>query len=108
MFDQMKDMGKLLKQAKEMRSKMKDVQKQLKKTTVTGRDNKNWVEVVLTGELDCTSVQITANEAFDPKNKSELEKSLLQAFNNAAKASKEIASKQLSEVSGGMNIPGLT
>ena len=108
MFDQMKDMGKLLKQAKEMRSKMKDVQKQLKKVSVTGRDNKSWVEVVLTGELDCTSVTVLANEALSPINKTELEKAMLQAFNNAAKASKDIATKQLAEVSGGMNIPGLT
>jgi DNA-binding YbaB/EbfC family protein len=108
MFDQMKDMGKLLKQAKDMRSKMKDVQKKLKTVTVSGQDKNGMIEVTLTGELECTSVKILNNSILDLNNISTLEKALVQAFNTAAKTSKTTASKELSSVTGGLNIPGLT
>ena len=51
-------MGKLVKQAKEMKSKMKNVQDELKDVNVTGRSAAGNVEVILTGELVCTSIKI--------------------------------------------------
>ncbi len=108
MFDGLKDMGKLMKQAKDMRSKMKDVQKQLKHVRTQGRDNRGWVEAEADGELNFTYIKIIADEALDFKNKSDLERAIAQAVNEAAKKSKDIATQKLSEVSGGLNIPGLT
>ena len=108
MFDGLKDMGKLMKQAKEMRSKMKDVQKQLKTVITTGRDNKGWVEAECDGELNFTAIKILSDEALEIRNKADLQNSLKQAVNEAAKKSKDIATQKLSEVSGGLNIPGLT
>lgn len=107
MFEGIKDMGKLLKQAKEMKSKMKSVQNELKKMTVTGLSKKRKAKVILTGELEC--VEIT----FDPElntreNCKALAKELKEAFNDAAVQAKGLATNKLSDISKGMDIPGLT
>ena len=108
MFESIKDMGKLLKQAKEMKEKMQKVQKELKGLRMTGRDSTNSVEAVLTGELDCVELNILNESLLSPGNKKSLEKAVMNAVNDAAKRSKDIAAAKLSEVSGGLNIPGLT
>lgn len=108
MFESIKDMGKLMKQAKEMKDKMQKVQKELKTLRMTGRDRSNAVEVVLTGELDCVELTILNESLLSPGNKRSLEKALMDAVNDAAKRSKDVATSKLSEVSGGLNIPGLT
>ena len=106
MFDGIKDIGKLMKQAKEMKSKMKEVQSQLKTVQVEGFDRSKRVKVVLTGELECVDVSI--DDALLSGGKENLENLLKQAFNDAAEKSKKLATSKLSDISGGLNIPGLT
>ena len=101
MFEGLKDMGKLMKQAKEMKSKMKTIQEQLKKTVVTGTSKDGSIIVSLTGELECVGVEIKA-EGMDNKT---LEASMKHAFNDAAKKSKDLAASQLSAVSGDLQLP---
>ena len=105
MFENLKDMGKLMKQAKEMKDKMKDIQEKLKKTKVSGKSENGRIVVELSGELECLSVQIdpalvSANQTIA------LQKSLQKAFNDAAAQAKNIATSELSSVSGGLNLPG--
>jgi nucleoid-associated protein EbfC len=104
MFDGLKDMGKLMKQAKEMKSKMKDVQDELKKVIVKGTSRSGKVQVEMTGELDCRSVSI-ADDLL--ANKSQLESELVDAINSATKNSKDIATQKLSAITGGLNLPGM-
>jgi nucleoid-associated protein EbfC len=106
MFDGLKDMGKLMKQAKEMKSKMKDVQAQLKNTQVTGTALNDKIKVVLTGDMDCVAVNIDPT-LFDANQGSSLENGLKKAFSEALKNAKTTASSQLSAISGGLNLPGL-
>jgi DNA-binding YbaB/EbfC family protein len=108
MFDGLKDMGKMMKQAKEMRAKMKVIQSKLKKLKISGIDKRGLIKVILTGELECIGVHILNDEILKPSNKEMLEKAIEQAMNKAAGESKKIATSNLSEVSGGLNIPGLT
>lgn len=106
MFDGLKDMGKLMKQAKEMKSKMKDVQKNLKKLIVVGTSLNDQVVVEMTGELDVVSLKVV-DELWDAGNKDKILKAIVNATNNAAEKSKAEASKQLSAVSGDFNLPGM-
>ena len=106
MFDGLKDMGKLLKQAKEMKSKMKEVQEQLKKVRVSATAANDKIKIVVTGELEVVELSIDPT-LLEPKNASNLEKSLLRAFNEATNKAKALATQKLSEVSGGLDIPGL-
>jgi DNA-binding protein YbaB len=57
MFEKFKDMGNLVKQAKEMKKKMEEVQNELKTLRFVGEVN-NLVKVALTGELDCVAVKV--------------------------------------------------
>ncbi len=108
MFDGLKDMGKMMKQAKEMRAKMKVVQGKLKKLKVSGVDKRGILRVILTGELDCVGVEILNPDVLKEANKEMIEKAIEQAINKAAGESKKVASSNLSDVSGGLNIPGMT
>jgi DNA-binding YbaB/EbfC family protein len=106
MFEGLKDMGKLLKQAKEMKEKMKKVQEELKKVKVTATTQNERIKVVMTGELQVTEISIDA--FFLATDKKEiLEKSIAKAFNDASEKAKQVASTKLSAVSGDLNLPGM-
>ena len=107
MLDKFKDMGKLVKQAKEMKDKMKKVQGELKNTRVTGSDRSGKVTVVLSGELECLTVSIDPS-FHSSADKVTLEQALREAFNKAANDAKGLATNRLSDISAGLNIPGLT
>jgi len=104
MFEGIKDMGKLLKQANEMRSKMKTVQDELKTIRVSGSSAGGKVTVELTGELECLSVTIDPSLLSDG---SALQKDLVKAINDASKKAKDVAATKLSAVTGGLNLPGM-
>ena len=76
MFEGLKDMGKLLKQAGEMKSKMKTIQDELKRVSVTGSAEGGKIEVVLSGELECLDVRIDPSLA---SNVGALQKALVRA-----------------------------
>ena len=107
MFNQMKEMGNIMKKAKQMKSDMKKVQDELKDQKVLGKDKTGTVKVLLTGELECIGVQVT-DEWFETSKKEKLQKALQQAFNEAATSAKSTANSKLSKISEGLNIPGLT
>ncbi len=106
MFEGIKDMGKLLKQAKEMKEKMKKVQDELKKVKVTSTVLNERIKVVMTGELEVTEVFIDATLLASDK-KDMLEKNLLKAFNDASEKAKGVATTKLSAVSGDLGLPGM-
>lgn len=99
------DMGKLMKQVGEMKSKMGVVEKELKNTVLIGKSRDDQVEVELTGKMIIKKVSI-GDELVG--NKNQLEKSVFEAFENALKEASTLASDKLSGVTGGINIPGLT
>ena len=102
----MKDMAKLMKQAKDMKSKMKQVQKDLKNVKIEVEKLNGAVKVVMTGEMDVVDLNID-DSLLDPSKKKNLEKVLIEAVNEASNKAKESATLKLSDVTGGLNIPGL-
>ena len=112
MFGKLKDMGNLVKKAKEMKDEMKKVQDSLKNEKIMGENSKKTVKVLLNGELECLGIQITpeliAAATKGEKEKKVLEKEISEAFNTTSKKAKELASNKLSKISQGLDIPGLT
>ena len=106
MLDKMKDMGKLLKDAQQMKKKMKVVQDELKKTIVYGKSKNVLVMVSMTGELDVVKVDIDPSLIVTEKADI-LKKSVLEAINDASAKAKKLATSRLSEISKGMNLPGM-
>jgi DNA-binding YbaB/EbfC family protein len=107
MLEELKDMGKLLKQAKEMKNKMKKVQDELKKVRVTSASKDGKIAVIMSGELEVVELKIDPSY-LNPSQAKNFSDELQKLFNAAANKAKEIASGKLSEISGGLNIPGLT
>ena len=112
MFGKLKDMGNLVKQAKEMKNEMEKVQASLKDEKVKVENKKGTIKIAMTAEIACIGILIDptvlAEASKSESKKKEFEKELTQTYNNAAEKAKKIASDKLAKISQGMNIPGLT
>ena len=97
----------MLRQAQELQSKLAKVQKDLETLTVEASSGGGAVKVVMTGHQKLKSVKI-APEAVDPKEVEMLEEMVLAAINEALDKSRDEAGRQMSSITGGLKIPGLT
>ena len=93
----------MLSKAKEMQSKMQEVQNAIKKIEVEGVAGGNLVKVVLSGDYEMKSI-IISDEA--KKEKEEIVNDLIKAaYNNAKEKLKKRSSEELLKVTGGVNLP---
>ena len=77
----MTNFSDMLSKAKAMQEKMKEVQDQIKKIEVEGVSGGNLVKVVLTGDYELKSIEIT--EAARQENQNIINDLIIAAFNNA-------------------------
>jgi len=99
-------MGDLLKQAQEMQSRMAKIQEELASKTVQGSAGGGMVQVTVNGQLNITAVQIEAS-VINPSEKDMLEDLMLAAVNDGMRKARELASSEMSKLTGGLKIPGL-
>jgi hypothetical protein len=92
-------------QAMDMQKKMKELQKQLQKQTIEVSNNS--VTVVMNGEQKIVSITINPL-ALETGKKDILEKAIISATNEAQEKIQKIAVDEMSKITGGLNIPGLT
>ena len=97
----MKDMGGLMKQAKQMQEQLKKVQKELEKELVTGESGNGMVEVIMTGSQKCLEVKFDADRVRDLSN-DRLQSLVLQAVNDALERSRKLMAKKMGPISGGL------
>ena len=99
-------MNDLVPQAKIMKKKMDQVQENLKEMTVDASSGGGMVKVVVNGASELTSIEIDPSviNAEDPEMLQDL---ILTAVNEGVKMSKELAESEMSQVTGGVNIPGM-
>lgn len=97
----------MMKQALEMRSKLEKAQKELAKKTVEVEVGKGAVKVVANGHLRILSLKIDPS-VVNPDKTGDLEKLVLKGINDAMDEAQEMAAKDLKQITGGLNIPGLT
>lgn len=95
----------LMRQARQFQEKMEKIQQELEKATVEASSGGGAVTVVMTGQQQLQSVKISPEAAGDAEM---LEDLVITAMNEALKKSKELAASRLGELTGGLNIPGLT
>jgi DNA-binding YbaB/EbfC family protein len=103
----MKGMGNMLKQAQKLQSKMLKLQEELAEKTVETTAGGGMVTVVANGKQQLVSLQIE-KEVVDPEDVEMLQDLIIAAVNDALTKSQEMASTEMSKLTGGMNIPGLT
>ena len=99
MFDKMKQAGSLMKQ-------MNSLKKKIDKLETLSESKDGRIQVTIQGTSKIKSIKID-DEFLENISSKDLEKSLINtvndALNNAEKSSKQI----MSEMTGGLNIPGL-
>lgn len=95
-----------IRQARELKSRMDKIQKEMDKTLVEGEAGKGAVKITMTGQMKVKSVKIDP-EVIDPKNEKKLEELVQKAIADAIEKSQKEAARQLKELTGGLKIPGL-
>ena len=103
----MKGMGNMMKQAQKLQTKMLRLQEELAEKTVETSAGGGMVKVVANGKQQVVSLQIE-KEVVDPEDVEMLQDLILAAVNDALTKSQEMVSAEMSKLTGGLNIPGLT
>ena len=99
----MTNFSDMLSKAKIMQEKMKEAQDQIKKIEVSGVSGGNLVKVILKGDYEIKSIEIT--EAAKKENQEIINDLIIAAFNNAKENLKKKTAEELSKVTGGLNLP---
>ena len=99
----MTNFSDMLSKAKIMQEKMKEAQDQIKKIEVSGVSGGNLVKVILKGDYEIKSIEIT--EAAKKENQEIINVLIIAAFNNAKENLKKKSAEELSKVTGGLNLP---
>tara|TARA_B100000282_G_C31350406_1_gene317526 strand:- start:96 stop:413 length:318 start_codon:yes stop_codon:yes gene_type:complete len=100
----MNDFNKILEKAKEIETKMKESQENLKKIEVIGVSAGEEVKVFLNGDGEMTKLYIS-DKIFNEEK--EIIKDLIIAAHNDAKTKlKSKTSEEISKATGGIGIPG--
>ena len=100
----MTDFKKILDKAKEIETKMKESQKNIKKIRVEGISGSNSVKVTLDGEGEMQKIEISDEIIKDEK--SIVEDLIVAAHNNAKAQLKTKTNEEISKATGGFGIPG--
>jgi len=102
----MKGMGNMLKQAQKLQLKMDKLQEELSGKSVEATAGGGMVKVVANGKQQVLSIQIE-KEVVDPDDVEMLQDLVLAAVNDALTRSQEMATSEMSKLTGGLNIPGM-
>ena len=100
----MTDFSKILDKAKELESMMKDSQEKIKKIKVEGISGGGAVKLILNGEGEILSLNISPKIFKEENNVVE---DLIKAAHNNAKSQLKIkTSEEISKATGGLGVPG--
>jgi DNA-binding YbaB/EbfC family protein len=86
---------------------MAQLQEELESATVTATAGGGVVSVVVTGKLTLESIEIDP-EVVSPDDVDILQDLITAAVNEGLSNAQEMVSSRMSELTGGLNIPGLT
>ena len=107
MARQFGNMGNMMKQAQKLQADMERLQEELGSQTVEGTAGGGMVKAVVTGKQEVVSIEIE-KEVVDPEDVEMLQDLVTAAVNEALRKSREMMTEQMTKLTGGINIPGLT
>jgi len=97
----------LMEQAQNLQSKVSEIQEQLADKIVTGSAGGDMVTVEANGAQEIISINI--EESLMASGDTEMLQDLVAAaVNEALRRSRELATEEMSKLTGGLRIPGLT
>ena len=100
----MTDFNKILNKAKELETKMKESQDNIKKIRAEGVSGTNSIKVILDGDGEMYKIEIS--DEILKEDKSIIEDLIVAAHNNAKSQLKTKTTEEISKVTGGIGIPG--
>ena len=99
----MDNFSDMLSKAKAMQEKMKEAQDQRKRIEVEGVSGGNLVKVLLSGDYELKSIQIS--DAAKRESQEIINDLIIAAYNNAKDNLKKKSAEELSKATGGLNLP---
>jgi hypothetical protein len=96
-----------LRQIQELQAKMIKAQEELGKTNVEVTAGGGAIKIVVNGHQQFQSISISP-EVVNPEDVDFLQDLVLAACNEAVQKSQEMAAQNMSKLTGGLKIPGLT
>ena len=100
----MTDFTKILGKAKELESKMRESQQKIKEIRIEGVSGTNSVKLVLDGEGEMQSIELS--EQILKEDKTVIEDLIVAAHNSAKSKLKTKTAEEFSKAAGGFGIPG--
>jgi DNA-binding YbaB/EbfC family protein len=101
------DLSNIMEQAKQMQEKMAKIQEDLAKKSITGSAGGGMVQVTVNGQGEVLSCSIEKT-VIDPNEGEMLQDLVTAATNDALRRAKELSKEELGQLTGGLNLPGLT
>ncbi|MGD1152691.1 MAG: YbaB/EbfC family nucleoid-associated protein [Syntrophales bacterium] len=98
--------GNIMKQAKKMQEKIASIQAELESKTVEATAGGGMVTVVVNGKFELLSLKID-KEVVNPEDVDMLQDLIMAAVNEGIRKAQEMATAEMSKITGGFNIPGL-
>jgi hypothetical protein len=96
-----------MKQAQKMQEQMARVQEELANKTVEAAAGGGMVTVTANGRQEILAVKISP-EVINPQESAMLEDLVTAAVNEALRSSRELLQEEMTKITGGLRIPGLS
>ncbi len=97
----------LLKQAMDVKGKIEELKESLANETIEASAGGGMVNVVMTGKFEIVSLQIDP-DVIDKDDPEMLETLVRAAVNEAVRKTQELVKSRMTEITGGIDIPGIT
>ena len=100
------NMGNLMKQVQDVQAKLADIEEELAQQVVKGTAGGEMVTVEANGKQEILTVTIDP-ELLTPDELDMLQDMIVAATNQALEASRDLRMQRMSQLTGGLKIPGL-
>jgi len=101
------NIGQLFSQITKIQEKAKEIKESLAEKTVEASAGGDMVTVVMNGKREVVKIKIN-KEVVNPDDIEMLEDLILAALNQATQKVQQMVAEELSKLTGGLNIPGLS
>ncbi len=98
--------GNMMKRIQEMQQNMQNLQEELAVAEYSACSGGGAVDVTVNGSHEIKAITIKP-EVVDPEDVEMLEDMLIAALNEAMRKADETAEREMSKITGGLNIPGM-
>ena len=100
-------MGNLMKQAQQMQQKMMKLQEEIAKKTLDASVGGGMVTGTVNGKSEVLRIKIEP-QVVDPNDVEMLEDLIVAGVNEALRKAQEMMAEEMSKLTGGLKIPGLS